>query len=242
MPAKSPKKLITTRVVAPAPIPATMTLAAAVLVHRIASMATPGFVISLVVLLLSLTAAPGVNSTVHDLWGHVLHIHPFVAALAGVAVSGAVLYQGADFGEVFDDWFGLPVLEFLSHVFAVALGALLPLAPVSHGPWAAGTCGTLVGIAGLFGFLAFMAAVATSGLIIVEARVEGRLPPRLIQKGVQPAPALKASTVQLGLFAGLLLGSLVVAFYVASLRLPTEELIGAAANLLSGSLGCGASR
>lgn len=235
---KSPKKS-PAKAAGPAPIPTTSESAGALLIHRITAMATPGFVISLVVLLpLSLTAAPGVNSTIHDLWGHVLHIHPFLAAMAGVAVPLAVLYQGADFGKVFDDWFALPLMEFLAHVFAIALGALLPLAPVNHGPWAGGTCGTLVGVAGMFGFLAFMAAVATSGLMIVERRVEDRLPPRLIRPGVQAAVPLKATTTQLGMFAVLLFGSLFVAFYVATLRLPTEELIGVAVNQLSGFVGC----
>ena len=83
-----------------------------------------------------------------------------------------------------------------------------------------------------------MASISTSGLIIVEQRVDDRLPPRFVQPGGQVKLPLKASTTELGLFALLLFGSVVVAFYVATLRLPTEELIGSAVHQLSGLVGC----
>lgn len=201
-------------------------------------MGTPGLVLGVLVGLASLIPhASGIQASADDLMSHATHVHPFILALLGTVISGAVVIQGADFSEDFDNWFALPILELLSHLFSTGVGAVLGLSLFVKGPWGFWDCSAYFGIAVTLVILLAMALISTAGLSLVELRVIARTASHSSAKRARnklPSSAV-ATKKQIRMFVVLTIGCLIALVYTAvAFPMPTSDVLHAGYARLAG--------
>ena len=181
-----------------------------------------GFVVALVMALISFVGAGGVQAFA-EFKGHLLFVHPFMWTLTLATLSLIVSLQGAVLRGRLFDWVAKPILRFSSDVFGVALGAM-PVFVVST--WIARTHGTLrLG--------EFVVPVVMSLLISLLATI-----------GLEVASEPDVKTSEATLFGFLVLGlaTLVASGFLLQSGVPSETALVDFGDLLSDRMGAFFSR
>lgn len=196
------------------------------LISRLIHRAMPGLVVGVLLVLLVLFApsATGVKQAAYDLYKHAVFIHPFLLALAAFVVSSSVVIQGADIAERLETYFLVPLLEFMAHLFAAGVGALVPLHFVVES--ATPICGNTGKLVGTWLALLVLATAVIATQLVVEQRTQER-------KQRTMGLAERASNNQLLLFLLYAVLALSAMLYTARLSDGTVELISSAQSQVS---------
>lgn len=185
---------------------------------RMSSVAFSGFVVSaLVATLAAATQKPGIVQAASDLYKHAAYVHPFLISVFFGLVTLTVVLQGADFLDGLDTKIIVPTLEFFVHLFAIGVGAVIPVG-LYVGKFT-GFCENTIALGLVVVALSVFASLACLGLHIVELRASERENP-LSTNG-----SAKLPKYVLWFYAVLFLVSVWGGVSTADERSPTEGLM-----------------